>query len=762
MSKEVELSRREFLDATAKACGLAVLGGTASAPKAGGAGASAAPVKSQAKPTRAPKGNWPREYTVHRDDAAGRLVLSTPYYSITHDLKRGGAIAEIRCTHGAVANLLLEPLAASVQLAAAKAPQHFTLAEGGPPATVLSDLYDSSPSVSVTKQGKGQVVGVEAALRSPRAPDLGIKTLTTYDYRWGYIKIHKEFHFPAEGVRTSGLTVLSTVLHPSLTHHGHRPAVFEYSDVDPFGIEKVRWGRIRPGSYFDTEVASRYIPRYVVLANPGVEGFEWFVSDDLAQWDYQMTDQPGTASAAIGVSLKPLGVRLSLSPLSLPSSSDLEQGGFLDLNGIYTFDYYLSVPILEGHAQKRWLERSFGPNRGKWVSDEEIRRNAEDGVVTMTLHNDGDSNGDGLFWRDGTYPPYPPEEMKKMEHVLETCRAHGIRTLPYFSNHELHQSTQAFKLHGPEWGRKPDDQGNLRPDYFYGAHMCLKSGWLGYFQSYVDTVLKHHAFDGIYYDWNVALYCNNPLHVNKHTNLVSGAEGLATYACSKTGHWDVDELLELMEWTRRRVGPDGLVTVHNTMVPMFAVENFADFVVGMEWGYAPLVDAVPRPEELPLEWNFAGARSRADIEYGSLAENASPRLRRLFHLTTLMTGTAPWPASHEAAELFKILKPLGNLELYQFQDGRNRAVKLADPDLLSAVYSRRGEAYVLLANLQPEAQEAICRIDPRAFPQPLSALHSAALLDQEKALPLDIPNLLERGEKILLPAEGVRLLHLAA
>jgi hypothetical protein len=250
--------------------------------------------------------------------------------------------------------------------------------------------------------------------------------------------------------------------------------------------------------------------------------------------------------------------------------------------------------------------------------------------------------------------------------------------------------------------------------------------------------------------------------MGKNSNGVSGEEGLATYAYSRTGHWDVDELLELMEWTRERVGADGLVTVHNTLTPMFAMENFADYVVGMEWGYGPLLDGMPKPEELPPEWNFAGARSRADIEYGCIAEAAAPRIRRLFYLTTLMTGTTPWPASNEAAQLFQILKPLENLERFQFQDWRNRAVRLGSVDFLSAVYSRPDEAYILLANLQPKAREAVCRIDPRALQHPIASLGSAAFADKKEATPLKVEDLTGRGEKILLPADGVRLLHLKA
>jgi hypothetical protein len=760
MSKETELSRREFLDATAKVCGLATIGGVGWVSKHEVADAATTDAKSQVESPSAPKGNWPQEYSVQRNEAAGQLVLSTPYYSVTHDLRRGGAIAQIRYTHGTVSNLLLEPLEASVELAANKAPNHFPKQEEPPAPTTLSDLRDSSPLVTVTKSGKRQTVTVEASLRAPQAPEPEVRTRTTYEYRWGFIKIHKEFIFPAEGIRTAGLTVLSTVFHPTLTHHGHRPNVFENSDVEPFGIEKVRWGKFRPGRSFDVEVATRYIPRYFVLANPGIEGIEWFVSDDLSQWIYQMTDQPGSGSATLGPSMKPLGINLSISPLALPSDPDLDRGGFINLNGRYSFDYYLGMSILEGHAQKRWLERSFDPNRGQWVPDEEIRRNAEAGTVTMTLHNDGDAHGDGLFWRDGTYPPYPPEEMKKMEHVLKTCHDCGIKTLPYFSNHELHQSTEAFKQHGEEWGRKPDDQGNLRPEYYYGSHMCFKSGWLDYFKSYVDTVLKHQSFDGIYYDWNMALYCNNPLHMGQTSNGVSGEKGLATYAYSRTGHWDVDELLEMMEWTRERVGPEGLVTVHNTMTPMLAVENFADYVVGMEWGYGPLLDGMPKPEELPLEWNFAGARSRADIEYGSIAEAASPRVRRLFYLTTLMTGTAPWPASYEAAELFKILRSVGNPELYQFEDWRNHAVKLSGDDYLSAIYSRPGEAYILLANLGSEARELVCQIDPQAIKNPIASLVSAFLVDEDERTTLNPESLITRGERILVPAGGARLMHL--
>jgi hypothetical protein len=146
----------------------------------------------------------------------------------------------------------------------------------------------------------------------------------------------------------------------------------------------------------------------MLLANPGIEGIEWFAADDLKQWHYQLADTPGTGSVTLGAGTQPPGVNLSISPLALPTHPDLERGGFLPLTGAYSFDYYLGLSVLDGHAHPRWLEKSFGPNRGQWVSDDEIRRNGKSGVTTMTLHNDGDEFGDGLYWRDGTFPPYPP------------------------------------------------------------------------------------------------------------------------------------------------------------------------------------------------------------------------------------------------------------------------------------------------------------------------------------------------------------------
>ncbi|MCZ2149836.1 MAG: DUF6259 domain-containing protein [Bryobacterales bacterium] len=693
-----------------------------------------------AGPVRGQQGTWPGEYRVERRDAAGTLALSTPYYTFRHDLKRGAEISVVAYTHGSSTNLLVKPIDAYVATAEGES---------------FHSQNDASPEVVLDSSGKARVVRVTSRLLSAKGKDSGIRLRTRYEYRWGYVKVRREFVFGESPIAIRRVSVLSAVFDPSLEQYGYRQGIADQEGVSPVSFGVMQWRKQRAGAYFDPPLQTRFVPRYLVLANPGIEGIEWFVSDDLAQWDYQAAGKPGAGSCGVSSSITPLGVSVSINPLDIT--------GRVPARGTWTFDSYLGVPILEGHANPAWLHTSFGARGGKWVTEEQVKEWADSGIRTVHCHNDGDALGDGLFWRDGSYPPYPPEDMKQYDLTIGRCHAHGIRVATYFSNKELHPATRDFKEHGEEWGRKPDDTGKLHHNLTrhgeYGAQMCLKSGWLKTLERNIDTVLKNHNLDGIYYDWNVALYCNNPLHVGKSTNGVSGRT--ETLALSPTGHWDMDELLELMEWTRERVGPKGLVIVHNTMAPMFATENFADRVVGMEWGYGKLSRSVPPVEELPVEWSFAGARSRGVIGYGSIDQGAPEHLRRVFAVETLLTGVAPWPASEEAIALYKILAPLGDLTRYQFQDRRNRAVKVDAADCITAVYSREGEAWILLGNTSSEARQARVKISPGNLPVPLRSLGSVQQMEGGVTASLDASRVAGEGETVRIPAAGVVLLRIA-
>jgi hypothetical protein len=686
-----------------------------------------------AEPAAQTRSSWPQEYSVQRDEVAGTLTLRTPYYTVTHDLKKGGAISRITLTHGRATNLLVQPIEARIQLT-----------DG----SVQTDLRDPKPAVTHRREGLNEIVSVESLLRNEKGAT-SAQVRSTYTYRWGYVKIHREIRpFGFGGLRVQEVCPFSTILAPSLTDYGYREGLTEEEGAPPFSFGSNRWGKLRPGTPSDRALQVRFMPRSMIFADPGVEGLEWFVSSDLAQWDLQLTGRRGQGQCSLQLSSTPAGLAFSVSPFFNTNTAT-------PLAKPCAFDFYLAVPLLEGHAQEPWVHTSFNRNHGNWVSTAEIQRWAKQGYQTVHCHNDGDYYSDGLFWRDGSYPPYP--DMDRYDQVLLDCRKAGIRTATYFSNKELHPSTKEYQENGLAWGRL-NRKGLLQHNFYranaeFGAQMCLHSGWLDFLKSSIDRVLKNHPLDGVYYDWNVALFCCNPRHEGKDTNAPA------------LGHWDMDELLELMEWTRQRVGPKGLVIVHNTTTPMFALENFADDVVATEWGYKKWTDRAPDLQELPLEWSLAGARARGVISYGVLDSKSPRRLHKLFALEAFLGGVTPWAASPETFELLPLLKPLGAIESYRFADWRNTAVTLSDDRCASAVYSKPGETYLLLANLEQSPKEVTCMLHPEQLPYPLARPTAATRLslargaNQAAALSLDIRQMVGAGLKMTLPGDDAILIQ---
>jgi len=363
-----------------------------------------------AQPEPKSSSTWPQAYSVQRDDTAGILTLRTPFYTVEHDLRQGGAIRRIALTHGKAANLLVRPLETRVR---------------DDRGVVLSDLKDAAPKVTHRRAGLNEIVTVEGALVEQQGRASGLRVKTTYEYRWGYVRIQKEFRVPAGGVRVEELCPFSTVLVPSLTDYGYREGTTEEEGAPPFNFGSNRWGKLRPEQPSDRPLQTRYVPRSMIFVDPGVEGLEWFVGSDLSQWDLQLTGRRGQGQCSLQPSPDPPGLSLSISPLWSTNSATA-------LTNTCAFDFYIAVPLLEGHAHKPWLHTSFNRNKGNWVSTAEIRSWAEKGYQTVHCHNDGDYYDDGLFWRDGSYPPYP--DMDRYDKVLQNCRREGIRTATYFSN----------------------------------------------------------------------------------------------------------------------------------------------------------------------------------------------------------------------------------------------------------------------------------------------------------------------------------------
>jgi hypothetical protein len=189
---------------------------------------------------------------------------------------------------------------------------------------------------------------------------------------------------------------------------------------------------------------------------------------------------------------------------------------------------------------------------------------------------------------------------------------------------------------------------------------------------------------------------------------------MGDWALRPEGHCDIEELLDLVAWTRQRVGPEGLMIIHNTMAPMAAIENYADSIVAMEWGYSRLASAAPALAELPLEWSFMGHRSRGVIGYGCLETDAPERVHRQMTLRAVLTGSVPWPVDDLATTMFA---PLTHRDLsdYKFEDARWAPVQPGDDHTAAAVYHRAEHALLVVGNLADEARTVRCGVEVGAL-----------------------------------------------
>jgi len=139
-----------------------------------------------------PRGWQPQVAGVRQDDSS--VVVSTPYYTFEHDLRKGGTLTRIALTHGRAKNLLAGPIETTARLAGKRAPDAAAQL-GRVGGSVYSDINDGSPRVSRAREGSSQVVTVDAALAGPDGRSSGIRVRTTYRYRWGYVRVRKELLF---------------------------------------------------------------------------------------------------------------------------------------------------------------------------------------------------------------------------------------------------------------------------------------------------------------------------------------------------------------------------------------------------------------------------------------------------------------------------------------------------------------------------------------------------------------------------------------
>ena len=325
---------------------------------------------------------------------------------------------------------------------------------------------------------------------------------------------------------------------------------------------------------------SRFLPLSVLFLKSGVEAIEMALGDDLAAWDRIGTDFPGLAQGSVFEARDPWRFKANFAPLDSPRAGNILKAG------TYRFTYRMALPYVKERmvpleAAGAFLKASATPE-GRWPSEDEIRKMVADGVALQRLHNDGDLRGDGIFWRDAAYPPYPPAEMARMDACLAAAKKAGADVVPYFSCKEWHPEAQGFAEGAERCARQVLPGERYMENFFgtslFGMQMCLGSDWFETRRGTIAQVLDNHAFNGVYYDWCMGLECINGAHGNGRR------------------HWDNDRLLDLVEWSRAKVGRDGRIYLHLTNVPSLAIENLGDNILVEESEYFEIFPEMFTPQ----------------------------------------------------------------------------------------------------------------------------------------------------------------------
>ena len=586
-----------------------------------------------------------------------RVTVTSDYWRLEYDLHNGGVLDSIVFLHGSGRNLLVQPFRTAVDQ--------------------WSDA--NAPHVEYRSSREGDVLRLEfsgqmaTADRKPGA--VGFET--TWTLSPFIVRADHKLRF-SESLRVSTVDIASTSVLPQLDEYGLR--------VGPTDDPDER--KQSPASFGTTSgagaqlIEEHHAPIYMFFFDRGVEGFDLATASDLASWENGLTGKGGVGRYSAEAVENGTSIRILRQPLKVAAPVKVLQGDF-------TFSYYLGLPRIVEKANRKWRHLSFDNHH--WPSEEEVKRWAENGVNVVRLHSD--YYEDENFWHDGAWPPYDEKGMEELRRVIAACHRYKILIVPYFSMHEFHPQAAGYAQHAQEWARTNDELGTVYHNNVgkgeYGAQMCPQSGWLERRKSDVEKAYRELGFDGIYYDWAMALPCNNKNHDSKL-------------------HLGTDAVIDLLAWTRRLIAPkNGILIIHQYgLMPSISFENFGDLIVNME----EIADSeeMLRSDNIPVVTELAESLERSPCP--SYRPDRSVERNEDNIAQLVLFGMFPWSGPGEALEvtlkLFHAFQPY-RLEDYRLYSPLSGAVHTAWNDVYGAVYAKPDQALVVISNTSGQARKSV-------------------------------------------------------
>lgn len=494
---------------------------------------------------------------------ANLIYVENEYTSWCHDLSKGGELTEAIVKHGSNANIIATPQRTTLgiiekdqyhQYSSARLPAESVRIKENVDLCELTFVQTPADSDGKTLQG------------------VSIEHKVSYS-PWGY-GVHSVDLRCSEKIEEIGQMQVGTFgVKTSVDYCAIREQNVSTDSLRGFNPVR-KWIPLTGGkTKNDMPVfLSHWAPLSVLMLERGMDGIEFCLGDKLGDWENIGRKKPGWQQTYIAYDKELSCYEVRICPLDA-----FFNGQFLE--GNYHFEFRMALPHVREYIlplrqcrNAPYRENEF---ENRWPTESDIKDWQSSGLSMVRVHNDGDTFGNGIFWRDAAYPPYPDGEMKKMEKFLKDASDAGISVVPYFSMKEFHPDVDGFKENADKWMRLAETDGELIMNHtkhgVFGAQMCLKSNWKQKRKESIDKTLSSHNFSGMYYDWCCGYECFNPEHT-----------------ADKMHHWDQSELQILLEWSRKRFAFDGELFLHLTATPNLAAENIATMIITEESGYAQL------------------------------------------------------------------------------------------------------------------------------------------------------------------------------
>jgi hypothetical protein len=592
-----------------------------------------------------------------------KVQVSSHYWILEFDLKNGGVLKSIVFPHGSGKNLLLDSLSSSV----------------GP----WSERNSPTTNFASSRDGDVLQLTFSGAMAKPDRLAGPVEYETQWSISGFTVRLDQRIRLKEE-MNISTAAIGSLTLRGELDEFGLRRG--PEADSDPRKQAPASFGRIEgKGDHFIDE---HHAPIYLLFFQRGVEGLDLSMASDLDSWEKGFAGSAGSGHYAASATSDGSGLLIRRQPLSLPRPVRVQKGE-------YTFSYYLGLPRLVEKSNRKWRHLSFGNH--PWPSDSDIHQWAENGVNVVRLHND--YTEDENFWHDGAWPPYDQAGMSELRRVIATCHKFKIKVIPYFSIHELHPKAPGYQENEQAWKRTNDQVGTVYHNLWgkgeFGAQMCPLSGWLERRKKDVKAAYSELGFDGIYYDWVWGMSCNNKNH-------------------NAQLHLGTDGIVDFLAWTRRLIGPEGILVLHlYGQMPSISLENYADLVVNME-EYSDS-EKMMKMADVPLVTYLAESIPRSPCPSYRKDRGRELNQNNIAHLVSL--GMFPWSDPQEegypdALTLFRTFLPY-KLEDFKLHDALTDRVKTGWEDVYGAVYASPEQALIILSNTanQPR-KKVIWRVIP--------------------------------------------------